>query len=517
MNERMLSTEHHSMQNGPRVEAVLSSAYEALGRDAREILKRLALAPFKDIRPWIIDTLSWDLQASAREVLDELLKSSLLTAIEDGLFEMHSLVGDLARSKAVSEHSPTELSETTKRVYLEFSVRIVDARRKIEPERPPVGGAASAHLPLPMPEEQREAEIWLQSEKANIVRLMTSAARRDFARPLINLAHSIPTCFIIRGTWSDSLPGVLAAAGAAKEISDSSAEGYCMQSLANIVRTNGWDSGREAIESSLQCFLKAKDIEGEAYIRNDLGLVMMYDREWQPALDMLVESENILRKIGNVHLSLNPLRNRGITYMEMGNRSKAIELLERACEGFRDRRDYRWLGFTLSDLGRARYLDLGPKQAVHDFEEAISSLRSVGDDRWAAVTAIRYGQCLRVAGEPDKARDILLACTKELQEAIGDPVWGARALVQLSLVNGLVDRKDAAVRALDAPMQTFRSIDAKSDQCEVAVARYRIQLALGDLEGARLSFEEAIEIAASFGKDVEYVVSISEDDHPDVR
>ena len=66
---------------------------------------------------------------------------------------------------------------------------------------------------------------------------MSAAAEKSMTGALIDITNSLPTYFIIRGTWNDWRAGFQLAARSAEYASDLISLGYCLQALANVERT----------------------------------------------------------------------------------------------------------------------------------------------------------------------------------------------------------------------------------------------------------------------------------------
>jgi len=285
--------------------------------------------------------------------------------------------------------------------------------------------------------------------------------------------------------------------------------------VANIERTLGHGTGRALIERSYQCFTEAEDVEGQAYALNDVGLLEMYDGEWTDSIGHLKQSEDLLHQMGNDHLALHPLRNRGITYLEMGDVDRAVFLLERAASGFSSEGDGRWLAFTLGDLGKAYRLAGRPEAAESSLNDSISLLSTLRETRWCAATKIRYGDLLRVTGKTTRAQEVYQEATDTF-ESMSDPLWTARALVGLSLVNAAAGYLEASLSQLDRSRATFRRFGFEADECWAQVCRSRV-LQEGDPAAAGSALADAHRIATAMGYDSTYVERLLADAGPDVR
>jgi tetratricopeptide (TPR) repeat protein/pimeloyl-ACP methyl ester carboxylesterase len=498
------------------VRSTLAQAYALLTDGARTLLRRLSLLPRSDFAPWIAAVA---LEGTAKDpagVLDELVEANIVDPTATGRLSMHDLVVDFARERTAAEDIQENVQAVTELLFNAYASRARKCRHILEPERPPFRGKIAD------PNEEQfhmadvaDAEQWLEREHVSLVKIMSAAGEKSIAGALIDIANSLPTYFIIRGTWNDWHAGLQLAARSAEYASDLISLGYCLQALANVERTLGHDTGRALLERSYECFSEAEDLEGQAYLMNDVGLVEMYDGEWDNSLRHLQRSEDLLRQIGNEHLALNPLRNRGITYLEKGDISRAIPLLEGAAAGFSSNSDNRWLAFTLGDLGKAYRLAGRREEAESSLNESISLLTSLGEARWCAATKIRYGDLLRVTGKSARA---LTAYQEAMDafESLADPLWTARALVGIALINAAAGSLDASLSQLDRSRATFRQFRFESDECWTLVCRFRV-LQETDHAAADQVLADAHRIANAMGYASTYVERLLADAGPDVR
>ena len=344
---------------------------------------------------------------------------------------------------------------------------------------------------------------------------MSAAAEKSMTGALIDITNSLPTYFIIRGTWNDWRAGFQLAARSAEYASDLISLGYCLQALANVERTLGHGTGRALVERGYECFSEAEDLEGQACLMNDVGLAEMYDGEWDNSIRYLQRSEDLLHQMGNEHLALNPLRNRGIAYLEMGDVNRVIPLLEGAASGFSSNSDNRWLAFSLGDVGKAYCLAGRAEEAESSLNESISLLTNLGEVRWCAATKIRYGDLLRVTGKPARALTVHQEAMDAF-ESLSDPLWAARALVGISLINAAAGSLNASLSQLDRSRATFKQFRFGSDECWTQVCRFRV-LQEADPAAAGQALADAHRIANAMGYASAYVERLLADAEPDVR
>jgi tetratricopeptide (TPR) repeat protein len=499
--------------DGMELRLVADRAYGLVSGGAQTLLRRLALLPHSSFAPWLATVALDGSGVNPTKALDELAGAHLIDRGSDGRLRMNDFVVDFARERFAAEDAEQKESVLViESMVSEYASRARTCRRILEPERPPFGGSGGEDITT---HQTSDSERWLNSEHENLVGVMTLAAQRGLFLQLIELANSLPTYFIIRGSWNDWEAGLRLAARAAESQGDLVALGYCLQALANIERTRGRGTGRRLIERSVECFTQARDSQGRAYVLNDLGLVKMYDGEWAEAIADLKESERMLRELSNAHLAFHPVRNQGVVYLETGDTIRAIPLLEQAADGFSGRGDRRWLAFTLGDLGKAYRLAAREDAARESLALSISLLQDLGEVRWAAATKIRLGDLLRVVGETTGALRLYGEALETLN-SLGDPLWAARALAGMSLAEAWEGRITASVSQLKSALSTFRTFAYRADDCWALVCLHRILLD-SDPSAAQEALHEAHAVAARMGYDASYVERLLQDAGPDVR
>ena len=496
--------------------STLVYAYALLTNEARTLLRRLSLLPHSNFGPWLPPVALDGAAVNPTKALDELVEVNLIDPTVDGRFDIHDLVVDFARERIAVEGGQEEMPVVTELLINSYASRARECRRILEPERPPFGGSAfGSDGGEVQPQSIADSERWLEREHANLVTIMSFAADKGLTRALIDIANSLPTYFIIRGTWNDWHAGLMLATRAAEATGDQIALGYSLQALANVERTLGYGTGRALIERSYRCFSDANDLEGQAYTLNDVGLVEMYDGEWTDSIGHLEQSEALLNQIGNDYLALHPMRNRGIAYLEMGHVLQAISQLERVAYGFSTKGDGRWRAFTLGDLGKAYRLAGRTDEAESSLRESISLLVVLHETRWCAATKIRYGDLMRATGKTTRAREVYREAIDAF-EALSDPLWAARALGGMSLADADAGYLDNARSELDRSLVTFRRFGSEADECWAQVCRFRV-LHDTDTAAANDALAHANRIAVAMGYDSTYVQRLLTDAGPDVR
>lgn len=230
------------------------------------------------------------------------------------------------------------------------------------------------------------------------------------------------------------------------------------------------DAALAALHRALDLRQAAGDMEREALIRNNIGLVLHARGEWaealaqyEAALGLWVETGDrqleatartniagvwdllgeplralteyetalaIARSLADRAAEARILHNLGVLSAGLGRLSQALLFYNQALPLFRESGDRVWQARALSNRGSA-YNALGePRRAAADFEEALALRRAVGDRRGEALTLGSLGRARQELGERPAAL-ALFAQSRELAREAGDRRGEAAALLLL--------------------------------------------------------------------------------------
>lgn len=499
---------------------VLEDSVRQLGADGATLFRRLSLISGSSAPAWSLEILLRAGTVRSRSALAELIEANLIEASPEAVDErytMHDLVRDMSREK-MSAENPEGSQEVKIALLRAYRNRAVLSRRVLEPDRPPYG---SMDPNLSTDESALLADIgsperWLEAEKRALIDSVDEAFKLGLDDIAISIANSLPTYFVIRGTWNEWSTAYETAIRAAERSRDLVGLGYLLQGLANVQRTKGQGTGAPLLERSLACFLDAGDVVGQAYVLNDIGLVRMYDGRWADADEALQKSERELLANGHPIMALQPRRNHAISLLERGETARAARELETVCDEMDRQGDVRWRAYSLADLGKAYRLLGSVGIAVECLQTAINVMLRIGDSRWAAVTRIRLGDVYRSAARPAEA-DVEYVRALELFNELADSVWGARALLSRALVAIDEMRLDQAMSLCTDGHQAFVALSSKKDECWSLVVQSRIYAAMGSEEAASTALGSARSLARDIGRDGGFVDQLLTDTGPGVR
>lgn len=497
---------------------ILEDSVKHLSDNAAKLFGRLSLTLDDSIPAWTAAILLEARGDHSRLALDELLEANLLdspSGTDEERYFIHDLVRDM--SNEMLPEDARDVLRVRTALLQEYKDRVVLCRKVLEPDRPPHGlDRDLSQKELTLLDEIEQPERWFELEKSALIQAVEDAYELNLDEIAVSIANSLPTYFIIRGTWNEWRAAYATAVRAAERCGDLVGQGYLLQGLANVERTMGQGTGAATLERSFACFLSTDDKIGQAYVLNDIGLVRMYEGQWAEAERALWESEQELVTMGHTLMALQPRRNYAISLMERGETAQAALELERVAESMDRKGDARWRAYTLADLGKAYRIIGDLNTAAERLNTAIDEMLRIGDFRWAAVTRIRLGDVYRSAAHPIEAETQYLLAGNQFEE-LGDVLWSARVLVSRASLSVDIGRPAEGVDLCVSGRQIFSALTFREDECWSLVVQSRVEAALGLKEESAASIEAARRVAAVIGRGDELVHQFLDDAGPDVR
>jgi tetratricopeptide (TPR) repeat protein/pimeloyl-ACP methyl ester carboxylesterase len=501
------------------IRIVIRDSVQALTPSARRTFSGLGIAPGAAASEWLVPLAGGKGTITASSNIEELLEANLLeidTCATSARYRMHDLVRDTA--KELAEEDRTMAYDALKEMVRGYLTRAALIRKVLELDRPPFG---NVHSSLTTDEETLLREIgdpenWFERERNELIAAVKTAAEHGLYAMAIGLANTLPTYFIIRGTWNEWGECYEVAIRCAEESGDNAGRGYLLQGLANINRTKGLGTGIELIERSSEAFEQAGEPLGRAYVMNDIGLIRMYEGRWSESEDLLLQSATELRALGHPVMALQPLRNHAISMLERGMVREAAFELSSVCGEMRRLGDVRWWAYSQADLGKALMLLGETDSAMASLRSSIETMMSLGDLRWTAATRIRLGDLLRAMGHPDEAN-------REYAEALrvfsnqSDSLWASRAAVSLAMAALDMGNYAEAKELCDQAMESFVTLEARVDQCRCWVGLHRIHDAMGTMDSSVNDMRMAEALAQELGRGPELIQGFLDDTGVDVR
>jgi len=223
-------------------------------------------------------------------------------------------------------------------------------------------------------------------------------------------------------------------------------------------------SSREA----LRLYEEIGDLAGQDAVLNNMGIVAFWQNDWDEAVRLWRRAEEIADKIGN-----------------------PVDAAYTMCN----------IAETLAEQG---HLD----EAETNLREAMRLWQGAGYRGGAAYAKIHLGRVAARSGRFDEAMRLLDEARKESRD-VGSDVEVLEAEVRIAECHVLRAEPEAALESVRSASELARSIGGIAVQTPT-LERMRgyASMQLGDLEGARLAFDESLRAARARGAQYEIALTI---------
>lgn len=439
---------------GAAVDRALARSMQALPADLRECLGLLSLIPGESFAlPAVVALLGTEVQR-AQQTLSALVGANLVQRRTPVRYVLHDLVR-LSAQAHCGATAEGRLAALT-RLYDWYFAHVVEATSF---DFPVLTGLEPPPVQLRLFKDGDEAREWLEAELANLVALIGAAEASGVRDQAWRLTDVLRHYLLQSGLTKDWETAARAGLRAAVVARDEVAQGLMLQSLANLADVRGeFTAAIELAGRALPLFVASGFARGEASVLNNLG----------------------------------------ISYLGLGEASKAQEVLDRSIALFRCDGNSRLTTLAMTNLAAAkRWLgDLTGSIAVstEGLELDHSLARPVGLVAKLVIRADTY----RLVGEPDLAlADLTAALEISSSTAPGFHRTSAYAgLADLSLDGGQVD---AARKYTE---RVLSSAEENGDRWHLAIGGRLtgdIAMLLGRGDEAAAGYQQSLDIASAGG------------------
>jgi tetratricopeptide (TPR) repeat protein len=311
-----------------RVSAVFSSSYLQLSAEARQLFRRLPLAPSGDTGPEMAAVLAEMPLETAELALDELVEYGLLQSRFADRYRLHDLLRLFARARLGEEESPAEISGTQARVEDWLLSTATVAGRWFEPDFGSLPPGWDDRVPL---ETSDLAQQWIESEADNwLAALRTAASGRRFA-PVVEVAEAMHWFSDRWSRWGHWTEVFRLASVAAAELGDARATATQLNYLSWSLNVCDGDTAA-AIAAARRAYAAAASA-GDA---RQQGWSCCYEAGAQlaagdalAALTAAQQAQRLLEPTGDPDGLAQALLWTGWSYEELGRTGEALELYRR--------------------------------------------------------------------------------------------------------------------------------------------------------------------------------------------
>jgi tetratricopeptide (TPR) repeat protein len=219
-----------------------------------------------------------------------------------------------------------------------------------------------------------------------------------------------------QGRFDESLACLNRGLGLFRAVGDDRGEAYCLVNLGAVHRDKGqFQAALEWFDQAQPIFVRLADHHGEAYVLLNKGHMLREQGRHEEALACLDGCLTAFVQMGERAGDAWTRLNRGIVYQAQGRLDRAIAELNRCRELFEVLGDRRGAAFVSMGFGHV-YLAKGSWEGLAHFEEAVETLREIGDRLGLAKALNGCGLALAASGDRAAAARMWRAALAIFQE-----------------------------------------------------------------------------------------------------
>lgn len=478
------------------VRAVFSWSYQQLTEPAARMFRLTGLHPFRDFTVDSAASLAGVAPPEARRLLDELIRSHLLSEHAHGRYSFHDLLRAYSKDLADGLDAADDLHQALGRLfdhYLTTAAAAMDWLYPAEAHRRPRIGPAAAGFPGP-----QAALAWLDAERSNLVALTRCAAKQGWHSHVMQLAQTLDRYFQ-GGHYTDGLAMHNYGREAARRAGDRGGEAHALRAIGLMhMRLGQTRQASQCLEQALDLYSHAGDRIGQARTLGNLALTETHVGHYRTGVRHYEQALSLFRQAGDTDGETIALANLGDVLRRLGRIHEANDHLRQGLtqaqkDGNRDSAAY-----ILTNLGEVSQHSGHLEQAAERYRQALEVFCELGNLMGQATTLANLGTVCTELGQPEQA-------AAHHREALA--IFGAaHALWDKPLaLNGLGEALHATGRHADALKQHEAALAvAGSTGHREELARAHAGLgraldALGHSVRARQHFQDSLDLYAGLG------------------
>ncbi|MGW1682700.1 ATP-binding protein [Saccharopolyspora sp. NPDC002376] len=356
---------------------VFSWSYEQLPRDAARAFRALGVYPGHDFDAYALAALLDITPRAAGRAIDALVRAHLVLDPRSGRFDVHDLLRAYAEEVAEQRDSAADRSSAVRRLFDYYLHTADKADRVITPHRYriPLDGDAR---PSQAMDDHDSALAWLDTERPNttaIFRVTDSALDSS----LWQLAYTLRGYYFLSKQWKDWTQTHELTLEATQRAGNRYAEAQTRNNLGLALLEQGqWDAAAEQYDKARELFEAVDDIHGVSNALANRATVLHYRGDHEAALH---ENERALvcyEKTGSRRNAAITLRSMALIEVDLKRFAAATTRLERALDLFGELGLQLDAAMALNCLGEAHQQAGNQGEAEQAHEQAVSLSNECG-------------------------------------------------------------------------------------------------------------------------------------------
>jgi len=409
------------------VRAVFSWSYRALSPGAARLFRLLGLHPGPDIGLAAAASLAAAGADRVRVPLAELTRAHLLAEYAPGRYAFHDLLRSYAAEQALAEDGQEARDAAVHRVLDHYLHTAGRAAMLLKPHSPPLTLIpAQPGVTLGEPATAEDALAWFTAEHAALLAAVLHAAGAGCGQYAWQLAWTLSTAFLRRGSWNDNARAQHAALGAARRLADTAGEAHASHGLAlGYARSGRFADAYPQFQHALGLFETAGDHFSQAHIHDSLAWLCERDQRPADALSHAMRALDLFRAAGDRPGEAMALNDIGYCRALLGDYQDAITYCEQALDAIQQLGERNWEAATWDSLGYIHHQLGDYQQSVACYQRAIGLYRELTDRFNEADTLDHLGDVQLSAGDAAAAQQTWTAALRiydQLDHPDGDQV-----------------------------------------------------------------------------------------------
>ncbi|RSM72802.1 hypothetical protein DMH04_42000 [Kibdelosporangium aridum] len=363
--------------------AVFSWSYEALSPAAARLFRMLGLHPGPCVDVHACCAISGVDRTETRSLLNELVRTHMLSEDDCGRFRFHDLLR--AYANELAEDDP-ERHEAARRM-LEYYVDIaVVAGQLLQPFRQAPFALSGSVISRPELATYSQGMAWFVAEHPNLLAMVRFGADRGTAEHCWQLAWACTVYLRRSGRCEDRITVHQVAWEAARKHGDIAGQVLAGRHLATALARHGrHDDALARLHEVMRVVETLPDSEERPHCY--LSFARIHEAKGDPAtaLTYARQAWEVVKTSGEPLRQADALNVIGGRLSSLGKHSEALAACERALELYSahgNLEGHAEVLMTIGDIERGRGR---PAQAIEHYRVAIAIDRNLGDPYWEAI------------------------------------------------------------------------------------------------------------------------------------
>jgi DNA-binding SARP family transcriptional activator/tetratricopeptide (TPR) repeat protein len=475
-------------------------SFHCLPLTQRHIFKQMGLSPASELTAPAVAVLTDVPVADAERSLIDFVDHYLLEEISPGRYQMHDLVRQYARMRAMKEDSPSDRRRAVSRM-LDFYLSKADlADRMLYPhhERTDVI-MADQTIEIDRFDDEEAAMDWLKDERKNLFHLIQYASDHKWNSHVIDFAGTVARYFDSVSLWEEAEVIQRLALKVALSLDLPQATARTRLNLSVVQwRIGHVDESLVEANEVQDIARRTQDPVVEAAALDQIGLVKWSCSNYREALAYFAEAHDIYRKTGCSHGAAESLNHVGMMLAQTGRLQEALRNFENALEIYESIGDKRGVATAMSNLANT-YLQLGShRDAYKFFRRSQDIYRALPGRRNQAILKNNLGDVERYRGKLNSALKYYREALAEYV-ATGDRINESNTLNNVGITFYRMDRFNEALIHHKRALSIADQIDNTSEKVRAHLGIADIDVSMGRYPVAAERCETALRLGRSIG------------------